>query len=79
MVVVDLAKLILYVLLGVLAWFGEAPWWSAPVLLLYDLRWPKAFILPWKRKQFERQYEEYQRQMGQRFLQQIDDSRGGHA
>lgn len=39
MILVNVPRLVLYICLGVLAYFGQAPWWLAPGMILYDVRW----------------------------------------
>jgi len=47
MVVLNLARLLFHSLLVVLWWFGEIPWWTAPMSVLYDLSFAVIVKLPW--------------------------------
>ena len=61
MVIVDVPRLVLYVLLVVLAVLGQVAWWMPVAVVLYDLHYLFGFVLPWMRKKLAKQ-QEVQRQ-----------------
>lgn len=69
MIYIDVVRLGLYIfmiVLGVLDLLGlpgVAPWWIAPALILYDIRYPVLMTLPWKRKELQKLLEAQRKSM----------------
>jgi len=62
---VDLARLVLYVALGVLGWLGQAPWWALPALVLYDNSWILVYHSPKRLRELKQWQEWYALTQGQ--------------
>jgi hypothetical protein len=60
---VDLARLVLYIALGVLGWLGQAPWWAMPALLLYDNSWILVYHSPKRLRELKKLQELYNAQI----------------
>lgn len=57
MVIIDVPRLLLYVLLVVLAVLEQVAWWMPVAVVLYDLHYHFGFVLPWMRKELAKQPE----------------------